>query len=83
MKILKIVVAARRPLTLSEMDLALATDATLSVYDDIQLYGDDYTATHIRHTCGLFVKIVDSEIFLIHSTARSYLLNQVARRLTG
>jgi hypothetical protein len=80
-KILKIVVAARRPLTLSEVDIALATDACPSIYDDIQLYGDEYTAIHIRHNCDLFLKIVDSRIYLIHSTARPYLLRQVAHGL--
>ena len=76
-KILKIVVAATRPLTLSEMDIALTMESGPATYDDLQLCGDEYIAIHVRHVCGLFVKIVDGKIHLIHSTARSYLLKQV------
>lgn len=73
-KILKIIVAATRPLTLSEMDTALAIERCPAAYNDLQLCGDGYTALHIRYICGFFLKIVDTRIYPIHSTARPFLI---------
>jgi hypothetical protein len=76
-KILQIVVAARRPLTLSEIDVALAISANSNSYKDLDREGDDRRRKkYIRDSCGLFVGIVDSHVFLIHQTAREFLLQR-------
>ncbi|KAH8742949.1 hypothetical protein F5883DRAFT_594605 [Diaporthe sp. PMI_573] len=74
--LLHIVVAARRPLTLSEMDVALqiATESPdAQVHRDLDLDRDDLK-DHIRKLCGLFVFISDSRVYLIHQTAKEFLV---------
>ncbi|CAG8921787.1 unnamed protein product [Penicillium salamii] len=76
-KILQIIVGARRPLTTSEMAIALGiylspqsrkiADAAL---DPVQI------ETKIRRVCGLFVFINNSKIYLIHQTAREFLIGK-------
>lgn len=73
-KILNIVVAARRPLTLSEMDIALAIGDHTRSEAELDLEGDKSLRSHIRNLCGLFLNITDSKIYLIHQTAREFLM---------
>jgi hypothetical protein len=79
-KILYIVVAAQRPLTLSELDVALEINPdqvspSLS-YEDLDFEGTQKRKKTIRKSCGLFISIVDSRVFLIHQTAREFLIRK-------
>jgi hypothetical protein len=73
-RILRLIVAARRPLTVSEIDVALEIRPESSSYEDLGLQGVDGRKEWIRASCGLFVRVVDSRVFLIHQTAREFLL---------
>ncbi|KAK6349380.1 hypothetical protein TWF696_005668 [Orbilia brochopaga] len=76
-RLLHIVVAAVRPLTLKEMSLALAIGGTTpppKSYQDLDLEVEHLFKTRIRNTCGLFVNIVDSKIYLLHQTAKEFLV---------
>ncbi|KAF8253528.1 hypothetical protein K440DRAFT_657443 [Wilcoxina mikolae CBS 423.85] len=75
-KMLHIIVAAARPLTLQEMAIAFAIKPSDKSYDDLDLEPD--IGSTIRDLCGLFVNVVDSKIFLVHQTAKEYLYNAVA-----
>ncbi|KAJ5410107.1 uncharacterized protein N7487_004466 [Penicillium crustosum] len=76
-KILQIIVAARRPLTTVEMAMALgianspqsrtATKAGI----DSSVIGEK-----LRYYCDLFVFINSGKIFLIHQTAREFLISE-------
>ncbi|KAK8001186.1 hypothetical protein PG991_013408 [Apiospora marii] len=76
-KILHIIVAADRPLRLAEMAEALAFQADRHK-DHAELARDlpppDRLQAAIRDACGLFVVVQGSEIFLIHQTAREFLI---------
>ena len=74
--IFQIVLAARRPLTVSEMNVALeiASNDECTSYEDLDLSSDDAFKSSIREICGLFVTIHDSQVYLIHPTAREFLL---------
>ncbi|KAK1656927.1 hypothetical protein BDP55DRAFT_54343 [Colletotrichum godetiae] len=77
--LLHIVVGARRPLTLSEMDVAfqLATDSSdAQRHEDLDL-NRNHIKSQIRELCGLFVFINDDRIYLIHQTAKEFLITQV------
>ena len=74
-RILQIIVAARRPLTVTEIDVALEIEPTFSSYNDIDRQFDDRKES-IRENCGLFVSIVGSRIYLIHQTARKFLVQK-------
>ena len=73
-KILSIVVAARQPLTLDQIDMILALEPQVRQLEDLDLEGLKRLAQTIRHTCSLFVRVADSKIYLIHQTAQDFLL---------
>ncbi|KAL6251161.1 hypothetical protein RBB50_001369 [Rhinocladiella similis] len=76
-KILHIVVAAVRPLSLKEMALALAIRADHRGYEDLDLEPEDRFRRTVREVCGLFVTIIDSKIYLLHQTAKEFLVNKM------
>ncbi|KAJ5814319.1 uncharacterized protein N7503_001069 [Penicillium pulvis] len=75
-RLLNIIVAAQRPLTLSEIDVALEVEAESTSCFDLDLETPNKREIWIRDACGLFVKIIDSRVHLIHQTAREFLLRQ-------
>ncbi|KAF3260943.1 hypothetical protein TWF217_004786 [Orbilia oligospora] len=80
-KLLQIVVAAERPLTLEEMNLAMALalrDGHQS-YDDVDLKPVERFREEIRDLCGLIVTIVNSKIYLLHQTVKEFLVPAMNR----
>ncbi|PSN58669.1 hypothetical protein BS50DRAFT_510002, partial [Corynespora cassiicola Philippines] len=75
-KILQIIVASRRPLTVSEIDIALELESSSSSLEDLDLQGVVYRKESIRKNCGLFVSIISSHVYLIHQTAREFLVRE-------
>lgn len=77
-KILHIIVAAARPLTLREMSLALVLQESHRYYDDLELEfkpgSEDRFREKLRDVCGLFVTIIDSRLYLLHQTAKEFLV---------
>ncbi|KAJ6088396.1 hypothetical protein N7486_009657 [Penicillium sp. IBT 16267x] len=76
-KILEIIVATRRPLTIREMAMALGI-ATCSEARTIMEAGLDPThlLRKVRQLCGLFVFTKNSKIYLIHQTTREFLIRK-------
>lgn len=77
-ELLHIVLAARTPLSLKEMSVAtaLAGDLSYNSYEDIGLESPDAFGRRIQNICGLFVTIDDGHVFLIHQTAKEYLMEK-------
>ncbi len=77
-KILQIVIAAERALTVSEMNvaLALALQGGCSSYDELDCPCDQEFKSNVKQICGLFVSIVDQKVYLLHQTAREFLICQ-------
>jgi ankyrin repeat protein len=73
-KLLSIVVAATRPLTLAEMDVALTLREDHRSYKDLDLKSEKRFLEYVRDLCGLFVSVTDSKIYLLHQTAKSFLV---------
>jgi hypothetical protein len=80
-KIFSIIVAAQRPLTIREMAIALgiftrpkSRTTILAGLDLISLDGK------LRRLCGLFVFTNNSKIYLIHQTAREFLITRRTER---
>jgi ankyrin repeat protein len=73
-KLLHIIVAATRPLTLGEMNIALAIEDNHKCYDDLDLDDEVRFEASVRNLCGLFVTVVDQKVYLIHQTAREFLI---------
>ena len=74
-KILQIVVGARRPLTIREMAMALgiATATRPKSLHEAKL-DPGRLENNIRRWCGLFVFINHARIYLIHQTAKEFLI---------
>ena len=73
-RILHNVVAATRPLTLREMALALTIRENHRSYSDLDLKSQDWFYENIRDICGLFLTIIESRIYLLHQTAKEFLV---------
>ncbi|KAH7113407.1 hypothetical protein EDB81DRAFT_598352, partial [Dactylonectria macrodidyma] len=73
-KLLHIVVTAARPLTLAEMDLALVLRQNHRSYKDLNERLEKRFGRYVRDLCGLFVTITDSKIYLLHQTAKEFLV---------
>ncbi|KAK2805438.1 hypothetical protein FQN51_000264 [Onygenales sp. PD_10] len=75
--LLLIIVGARQPLTLDELDVAfqLATEsASAQTYEELNL-DRERLKRHIRNLCGLFVFEQNQRIYLIHQTAKEFLVS--------
>ena len=75
--LLYIMVGAARPLKLQEMDVAfsLATQNGCKCYADLDL-DEANLETRIRNLCGLFVYVTNSRVYLIHQTAKEFLIQK-------
>lgn len=74
-RILRIVVGARRPLSIAEMAVALGVET--SPPSELKLDIDEnYIAAHLPQWCGLFIFINHSRIYLIHQTAKEFLIRE-------
>jgi hypothetical protein len=73
-KLFHIITGAMRPLSVAEMRFALSIDEQSTtvkamVFEPIRSFQNI-----IREQCGLFINILDGKIYLIHQTAREFLL---------
>ncbi|KJR89285.1 ankyrin repeat-containing protein [Sporothrix schenckii 1099-18] len=75
-RLLHIIVAAVRPLTLDELNFALALKKGDTSYGDVKMVRPDRFPRYIRNLCGLFVTVVDARVYLLHQTAKTFLVGQ-------
>jgi hypothetical protein len=75
-RLLYVVVTAARPLSLKEMALALAIQTNHRSYNDLELKPDDRFRKIVRELCGLFVTVLDWKIYLLHQTAKEFLVQK-------
>ncbi|KAL8819762.1 MAG: hypothetical protein Q9191_007660, partial [Dirinaria sp. TL-2023a] len=82
--LLHIIIAAERPLGIGELNLAYAIHERLEEREPCRSYEElsssmepeDTFPDRIRSICSLFVSIKDSKIYLIHQTAKEYLISK-------
>lgn len=85
-KLLEIVVAAVRPMTIKEMNVAFTIGERTGQGErcessqDLDLEPEEKFKRKIRNLCGLFVMIEHSKIHLIHQTAKEFLLRKEPMR---
>ena len=73
-KLLYIVLAATRPLTLDEVNVAMNIQESDTSYHDLTLWPPSDCEIIIKNMCGLFLSVVDSRVYLIHQTAKEFLI---------
>jgi hypothetical protein len=78
-KLLCIVLAAVRPLSLEEMRVALAIEDHHRSKDDLENDLDLETGFEgrLKNLCGLFITVIDDRVYFIHQTAKEFLLAEV------
>ena len=79
-KVLHFILAAQRPLTLEEMNTAIAITEECTSVGQLELEPEPTFQEIMRELCGLFVFVSDSRIYLIHQTAREFLLVRESNR---
>lgn len=74
-KLLAIVLVAERPLHVQELNIALAIDEdpTQDSLSGLDMETESSFRSRLGNVCGSFVTVVDSRVYLIHQTARSFL----------
>ena len=73
-RLLHIVLAAARPLTLEEINVAMVMNERYQFHRDLDIWRADVCEDKIKNICGLFLSVVDSRVYLIHQTAREFLV---------
>ncbi|PWW74076.1 hypothetical protein C7212DRAFT_359331 [Tuber magnatum] len=73
--ILNIVVAAARPLTLREMNVTFRISRDGKDVRNLRDLEPGFQKT-VKNYCGLFVRIIDSKVYLVHQTAREFLIKR-------
>ncbi|RAL09286.1 uncharacterized protein BO97DRAFT_445569 [Aspergillus homomorphus CBS 101889] len=77
-RMLEIVMAASRPLTLQEMDVALAlhdADHDYETEDDLCSSSSEMFKNWVLEVCGFFLDIYNGRIYFIHLTAKEHLFS--------
>ncbi|KAK3319607.1 hypothetical protein B0T19DRAFT_362247, partial [Cercophora scortea] len=77
-KTLLSVVGAYRPLTVRELQIIFELNSHSESPPEPDLESDEEFKNRIREYCGLFISIHDNKVFLIHQTAKEFLLNSQA-----
>lgn len=74
--LLHFIVAAKEPLHVKDINVALAvaTHEDCRSYEDLSIESDSAFETRLKSICGLFVSVDGGYVFLIHQTAKEYLV---------
>jgi hypothetical protein len=75
-KLLHLIVVATRPLTLKEMNIALNIEGNHRNYDDLDLESSARFESSLRNLCGFFVTVVNQKVYLIHESAKEFLIRK-------
>ncbi|KAL6814484.1 hypothetical protein J3E69DRAFT_375895 [Trichoderma sp. SZMC 28015] len=73
-RILHIIVAAGRALSVEELGFALSIRSYHQSPNDIEVKTEARLKNNIRDTCGLFITIIHSRVYLLHQTAKEFLV---------
>lgn len=73
-KALGMILAASRPLTLAEMNIAINIDISSQSMEDLDLEEDADFQSRLRTWCGLFISVYHGRVYFLHQTAREFLL---------
>ena len=74
-RLLHIIIAARRALSLAEMNIAMSAERDMKSETELDLESEEDSKGTVRTLCGFFVNIIDERLYLIHETAREFLLS--------
>lgn len=73
-RVLSIILAASRPLSVSELNTAMNVSYDSKSIESLDLEEEDDFRARLRDWCGLFISIHNNKVYLLHQTAREFLL---------
>jgi ankyrin repeat protein len=73
-KALSIILAAKRPLSLAEMNIAVNVNIDSKTDEDLDLENEQDFGKRLRSWCGLFISMFQDKVYFLHQTAREFLL---------
>lgn len=73
-RLLQIILAAKRPLTLDEINIAMYIEPTNDNFNDIEIISN--IELGVKGLGGILIRVINSRVHLVHETAREYLLNK-------
>jgi hypothetical protein len=73
-KLLSVIVASQRPLSLTELNMALSIRPSDRSRVDVQPRWQPNMSRRIKGVCGPFVRIIYGRVYLVHQTAKEFLL---------
>jgi hypothetical protein len=73
-RLLHVITGAMRPLAVAETRIVLAIDGQSHSFADLNPEDLKFFEKLIRNRCGHFIKISEGKIFLIHQTAKDFLI---------
>ncbi len=76
-KVLQIILVARRPLEIDEIDIAIGVSEQTSSYADLELEGSSRLQETLPSRCGLMVSVIQSKVYFIHQTVKEFLVSKV------
>ena len=74
MKIFKILLAAYRPLTLGEMQIALKVERDSESTENLEMESEDHFGENLQEYCGFFISVNSGQVYFLHQTCRASLL---------
>lgn len=74
--LLSLVTIAKRPLLLEELELLVKTSTRCHRKEDLDLSGPTRFKEVARDACGLFLTVIDGKVFLMHQTAKEFLMSR-------
>jgi hypothetical protein len=81
--LLQIIVAAPRPMSLIEMDIAISLRPEHESCDDLKPYLHNDPERYLKKLCGHFIRCKDQKVYLVHQTARDFLIRQDQEKYLG
>lgn len=76
-RLLRIIIAANRPLKLWELNAALAIQSTCKDFTEVESELRHPFENYVKYLCGNFLRIIHSTVYFVHQTARDFLLQVV------
>ncbi|KAL0930568.1 ankyrin repeat protein [Colletotrichum truncatum] len=82
-KMLRVILAATRPLTLDELNMATSISSQHQTVQDLLDDMEPNMEYTVKSLGGFFVRVINSSVHLVHQTARDFLLQTAATRSTA
>ncbi|KAL2203689.1 hypothetical protein CC79DRAFT_1277407, partial [Sarocladium strictum] len=76
---LTIVLGAKRPMHINEMNVALNLSPDITSLDELDLEDKGAFTTSLRNCTGLFVTVYNSRVFFLHQTVREFLIGDSSK----